>query len=114
GELRLEVAQFRTRGQAPVPQQEADFLEGGVGRQIVDVVAAVRQHAAVAIDPADRGGRRDDVFEPALWFVGCRSHACILKFNVQNSKCKIQGRCMWNWHRRPESGTVTSEWLDFF
>ena len=63
GELRVQVAMLLlTTGlpvQAAVPQQVADLLEGRVARQVVDVVAAVREHAAGAIEVADGRGRGD-------------------------------------------------------
>ena len=46
-----------------MPQQIADFLERRVLGEIVDVVAAIRQHAALAIEIADGRRRDDDVFE---------------------------------------------------
>ena len=64
GELGLEIAELRAGRQPMVPQKVADFLERGVARQIVNVVAAVGEHAAIAVEMTDGGGRRDDIFEP--------------------------------------------------
>ena len=50
-------------GRSSVPQQIADFLERRVLGEIVDVVAAIRQHAALAVQITDGRGRDDDVFE---------------------------------------------------
>ena len=66
GELRLQIAELGAVRQPAVPEQVADFLERRAAREIVDVVAVVRQHAAIAIEVADRGRGGDDVFEPAL------------------------------------------------
>ena len=72
GQLRLQVAELGAVRQAAVPEQIADLLERRAARQIVDVVAEVRQHAAVAIQVTDGRGGGDDVFEPAL--VSLRGH----------------------------------------
>jgi hypothetical protein len=52
-ELRLQIAQLRARRQAAVPEQVAGLLEGRVARQIVNVVSAIRQHAAIAVQVTD-------------------------------------------------------------
>jgi len=53
-ELGLQIAELGPRRQPAVPQQVADFFERGVAGEIVDVVAAIGQHAAIAIEVADR------------------------------------------------------------
>ena len=75
GQLRLQVAELRARRQPPVPEQVADLFEGGGFREIVDVVAAVREDTAIAVEITDRGRGRDDVLEPALGLLrGCHLH----------------------------------------
>jgi hypothetical protein len=52
-----------------VPEQEADLLERGAAlgiRQVVDVVALIRQDAPLAIDVANRRFAGDDVFQTGL------------------------------------------------
>ena len=66
GELRLQIAELGAIRQAPVPQQVADLLERRALRQIVDVVAEIRQHATIAVEITDGGRRGDDVFETGL------------------------------------------------
>ena len=55
-------------GRSSVPQQIADFLEGRMFGEIVDVVAAVREHTALAIEIADRRSRDDDVLEAGFYW----------------------------------------------
>src|SRR5687768_1838532 len=52
-----------------MPEQVADFFEGGGAGELVDVVAAVGEDAAIAVEVTDGGRRRDDVLEPALRLV---------------------------------------------
>ncbi len=68
GELRLQLAQLRAVRQAAMPQQVADFFEGRLRRQVVDVVSAVGENAALAVDEADARAGGDDVFEAGLGF----------------------------------------------
>ena len=49
-----------------MPQQVTHLFEGGVRGEIMNVVAAVREDAAVAIDEADPGRGRDHVLEASL------------------------------------------------
>ncbi len=70
-ELRLQIAELRARRQPPVPEEEADFLERRVSREVVNVIAAISEHAAIAVEITDRRRGRYDVFEPAL---GLRGH----------------------------------------
>ena len=65
-ELRLQLAQLGPVWQPAVPQQIADFLERGVLGEIVDVVAAIGEHAALAIQITNGRRRDDDVFKPCL------------------------------------------------
>jgi hypothetical protein len=46
----LEIAELGAIRQAAVPQQVAGFLEGRIAREIVDVVSAIREHAAIAVE----------------------------------------------------------------
>ena len=64
--LRLHFAKLCARWQSSMPQQMTHFLERGVLRKVVDVVAAIREHAPVAIEITNRGGCDDDVFEAGL------------------------------------------------
>ena len=69
--------EFGAVRQPAVPEQEADLLErrAALGvRQIVDVVALIRQHAPVAVEVADRRFAGDDVFEAGLGL--CVSSSC--------------------------------------
>ena len=52
-------------GQVAFPEQVHDLVEGGVGGQIFDRVAAVDQLALDAVDGADRRRRGDDILERA-------------------------------------------------
>src|SRR4051812_18416918 len=63
-----------------MPQQVAHLLEGRRLRQIVDVVPAVGEDAALAIQITDRRRRRDNVLETAaLGFIRCCcGHSAIL------------------------------------
>src|SRR5262245_40239175 len=61
-----------------MPQQEADFFERRRLGEVVDVVSAVREHAAIAVQVADRRRCGDDVFESALGFLRS-SHGPILR-----------------------------------
>ena len=68
-QLRLQIAELRARRQPAMPEQVADLLEGRELGQVVDVVAAVGEHAALAVEIADRRRRRDDVLEPGFAFL---------------------------------------------
>ena len=69
-QLRLQIAELGARRQPAVPQQVADLFEGRVPREIVDVVAAVGQHAAIAVEIADRRRGGDGIFEPRFGLRG--------------------------------------------
>ena len=60
GEL-LELDLVR---EADVVEEEDDFLEGGVLREIVDRIPRVPELPELAVDVGDRGLRRNDVLEP--------------------------------------------------
>ena len=62
-QIGLQVAELGPGRQPPVPEQVADLLEGGVARQIVDVVPAIGQHAALPVEITDSRGGRDDLVE---------------------------------------------------
>src|SRR5688572_4222109 len=55
-----------------MPQEIADFLEGGRGGEIVDVVPAVGEHATISVEKTNCRGCRDDILESCLWFFCCR------------------------------------------
>ncbi len=64
GERGLEVTKLGAARQPSVPEEVADLLEGHAAlgvRQVVNVVALVREDAAVAIQVTDGGGTDDDV-----------------------------------------------------
>ena len=69
GELRLQIAELGAIRQPAVPQQVAGLFKGRVAREVVNVVAAIRQHAAIAVEKTNARRGRDDVFETALWFL---------------------------------------------
>ena len=69
-QLRLQVAELGARRQAAVPEQVADLLERRVPGEIVDVVAAVGEHAAIAVEITDRRGGGDGIFETRLGLRG--------------------------------------------
>ena len=50
GQLRLQVAELGAIRQAAMPQQVTGLLERRVAREVVDVVAAIREHAAIAVE----------------------------------------------------------------
>ena len=58
-----KLAQRELVGQDAVPQQVGGFFEGRVLGQLVNVDAAIGQHARVSVDPADAGVRRDNSFQ---------------------------------------------------
>jgi len=72
-QLRLQISKLSARRQASMPQEEADLFERGGLREIVDVVSAVREHAALAVQVTDRRRCGDHVLESALGFL-CSSH----------------------------------------
>ena len=53
GQLGLQVAELGPGRQPAAPQQVAHLLEGGVPRQIVDVVSVVREHATLTVEVTD-------------------------------------------------------------
>ena len=59
----LELLQFGAGGQASEPEQVAALLEVGVGGELVDVDAAIGEHALVAIDVANARISCGDAFQ---------------------------------------------------
>src|SRR4051812_40242302 len=49
----LELLELRAARQLAVQQQVADFDEGALGRELLDWIAAVHEHASLAIDVGD-------------------------------------------------------------
>ena len=86
-ELGLKVTQFGPGGQAAMPQQVADLLEGGLSREIVNIVPTICQHAALPVEVAKLGGGRDDPLEPG----DC---ACLRRHRL----------CSRSWRRRAATG----------
>ena len=76
GELFGKVGEFGLGGEGAEPEQVGGLLKGGVGRELVDVDAAVGEHAGFAVDPADAGVCRDNSFESLDWRRRC--HASFL------------------------------------
>ena len=54
GKLGLELPELRATGQAPMPQEITDLLEGRMLSEIVDVVTPIGQHTPRAVEIADR------------------------------------------------------------
>jgi hypothetical protein len=81
-----------------VPQQVAGLLEGRIAREIVDVVSAIREHAAIAVEENRCGRRRDDVFETALGFSA-------VAISDQSSRTQLLKRRAERWNcRGPDAG----------
>ena len=72
-QVELQLLQLGAIGQPPKPQQVADFFEGRVVGQLVDVDAAIGEHALIAIDVADAGICGGNAFQP-LGAVHHRGH----------------------------------------
>ncbi len=62
--VRLQPAQLLAPRQASVPQKEDHFLERGVIRQRVDVVAAIAENSFFAVDETDFGFPGDHALQP--------------------------------------------------
>ena len=84
-----------------MPQEITGFLERGVPRQVMDVVAAIRQHAAIAIEKTDPGRSRDDVFESAFGFCFCRHGVDLTAFR------RLQARLAGIGHERAPRASLT-------
>jgi hypothetical protein len=67
--LGAERRQFGRRRQRVVPQQPGGFLEVRPGGELGDGKSGDNQLAALAVDEAQTGRRRDDAFEAALHHV---------------------------------------------
>jgi hypothetical protein len=63
GEVGGELCEFGGVGELTEPEEIGTFLEGGTLREFVDVDAAIREDAGVAVDPADGGAGGDDAFQ---------------------------------------------------
>src|ERR1017187_5934746 len=59
----LQRPQFVGLGQTPKPKQVADFFEGGVVGEIVDVIAAIGEHSLLTVDVANAGCGSDNAFQ---------------------------------------------------
>ena len=68
-----EIAELGAGWKPAIPQEVTDFFERRVLREIVNVVPAIRQHPAIAVEIADRRRRGDRVFEPRLGLRGSRT-----------------------------------------
>ena len=108
GKLGLQVTQLGAVRQPPVPEQVADLFEGRSAGEIVDVVAAVGENAAVAIEVTDCRVARDNVFEPGLGlfrgrhgFDRSRSRS---RSTVRGRRSCPQGRRLPTGHRRLYDG----------
>ena len=77
GELAEEAIELGPSGKLAHPQQMGDFLEAGLARELVDVVAAIREPAIGAVQVAQLGLGRDHAFEAADQ-LGALSHARLL------------------------------------
>ena len=88
GKLRLQVAEFGARRQPAMPEEITDFLERRVPREVVNVVAAVGQHAAVAVEVTDRRRTGDGVFESGFGLRG-RGH---IKLIIPRSRAPLLSR----------------------
>jgi hypothetical protein len=73
-QLGLEAVELRRVWQLAHPEQIGHFLEGGLAREVLDVVAPVGEPAPGAVEIAQLGFRRDHAFETADE-VGAFSHA---------------------------------------
>ena len=73
-DLLLELAEFATGGQAQIPEQVDDFLEGGVPGKVVNIVSGVDQAAFNAVDIADRRLCSDHAFEAGFGHIGITRH----------------------------------------
>ncbi len=49
----LKVLELHLRGQGAEPEEIGGFFKGGFGGELVDIDAAVGEHAGVAVDVAD-------------------------------------------------------------
>ena len=66
GQLGGEAVELVAQRQLAAQRQVGDFLVGGVLGEVVDVVPAVDQDAALAVDGAQPAARHDHTFETAL------------------------------------------------
>ena len=78
GELRLQIAELGAARQPAVPQQVADLLEGREPRQVVDVVAAIREHAAIAVEKQMAEDVATTSSRPALAFTSVDTRSILI------------------------------------
>jgi hypothetical protein len=64
-EARIELCELLLRGEAVVPEEEADLFEGGLLGEFIDVVAGVDELAFLAINAAELGSSDVNSFETA-------------------------------------------------
>ena len=87
GHVQLQLVELSAIRQPPEPQQIANFLEGRVVGQFVNVDAAIGEHAGIAIDVANSGIRRGNAFQ-TLWTLRSGGHGyplqlgCSFLFNL--------------------------------
>ena len=62
GQIRLQLGQLARLGQPSIPEKEDSFLEDGVVRQGMNVIAAVAENTQVSVDVANLGFACDDAF----------------------------------------------------
>src|SRR6187399_1240395 len=88
-----------------MPEQVADLFECREARKVVDVVAAVREHAPVAVEIADRRRGRNDVFESALaLFRYFLSHHALILCDRAGSHSAACDSSRASWLHRGRSG----------
>ena len=71
----LQIVQFGLVRQPAVPEQEDDFLKGGVVGQRMDVVAVIGKNAGFSIDVTNVGLSGDDAFKTCA---RCDCHGVLL------------------------------------
>src|SRR3569833_2977514 len=69
-DLLLEALQLGFGRELSVPEQVGHFLEGTVGDQLIDVVAAQDQAPLLPVPLGDLGSRRDDSFQSPRYLWG--------------------------------------------
>src|SRR5262249_42814365 len=62
-QLAVELGELGLVGRLALPEEIGDFRESGPARQIVDVIAAIRQTAVLPVQIAQLGLGGDDPFE---------------------------------------------------
>jgi hypothetical protein len=77
-----EFRLLRRRGQFPLEQQVAGLEEVAMGRQLLDRIAAVQQHALVAVDVGDLGLATRRGHEP--WVVGEHAGLAVQRTDIDH------------------------------